>query len=86
MRLHAEELPQVPRPDTAGSVSDVVGDQRMTAVLVETLNTRRSTSWRLCTIPSRNLLDFSVMLLSPERSRHRYAHPALKRCQPGVSQ
>jgi len=33
VRLHAKELPQVPRPETAGSVSDMLGNQRVTAVL-----------------------------------------------------
>ena len=33
MRLHTEELPQVPRPKTVGVVSDMVGNQRVTVVL-----------------------------------------------------
>ena len=68
---HAEEPPQIPRPEPAGSVSDMLGNQKVTRRPAETSETRRSTSWRLCTIPSPNLKDFSIMLLSPEQSRHR---------------
>ena len=70
VRPHAKELPRVPRPETAGSVTDMLGNHRVIPVLRKRQDPPLD-SRRLCTIPSPNMKDFSIMVLSPERSRHR---------------